>query len=367
MVRPLLMHQKNLLFRNRLMKRVRSPGGLVGLSFVALAIVLTFRFPASLAVERRVYERIGGVGCEYDPVSFLRVPAYMNQKRTLPEHPEKECWQRTNSLGLREDGETPLLFAGTRVLVAGDSHTFGIVNNDESFANVLEAKLNRRGESRYDVLNAGVPLTGPRCYFRALQKYLYLGPSTFVAAIYLGNDFSNDVIVDRVLHGGRPEPPEGDYSTALSIMNDAANTWPGPIWQCLNQIARMKHFPEEQEAALKVVAQSCSLMKESCAANDIRLIVVLIPTKADVDLGDSKERYERLCARLGLTDADLQTNQLLGEKLADALMQQGIETVELQPTMAASTEKLYWDEDFHLSVRGHALVADALYARLTQE
>lgn len=49
------------------------------------------------------------------------------------------------------------------------------------------------------------------------------------------------------------------------------------------------------------------------------------------------------------------------DQLADStltfLAARGCATLDLRPAFRASAAKLYWDEDFHLAVEGHALAA----------
>ena len=78
----------------------------------------------SFVYDEHVYYR-------YVPDSSLRIE--------WPEHPDGFFIRRTNAQGVREDAPE-LPDADFLVLVAGDAHTDGICNNDESFANRLEAR-----------------------------------------------------------------------------------------------------------------------------------------------------------------------------------------------------------------------------------
>ena len=56
-------------------------------------------------------------------------------------------------------------------MVLGDSHTEGVVHNEESFASVLEGLLqDTPGWEESEVLNAGVGTTGPRGYLGQLRR-----------------------------------------------------------------------------------------------------------------------------------------------------------------------------------------------------
>ena len=100
--------------------------------------------------------------------------------------------QRTNNLGFREDENT---FAKKnneyRILVTGDSHTDGSVKeNDSTFINVLEEKLNNNCNSTYfNCLNGGTAYYTFRNYYGFLKKYLYLKPDVFIIASVLFPSF----------------------------------------------------------------------------------------------------------------------------------------------------------------------------------
>src|SRR5262249_42211098 len=153
----------------------------------------------------------------YDPVATIMLRPDRTQSFDWPEHPAGRVTFRTNNLGFREDRPTTLAKYGPRILVLGDSHTEGLVNNDENVAHVLRRLLDAdadarsaspgaagaadaanaagatssTGPVRYEVLNAGVGGTGPHEYLGQLTKHIDLRPDLVIAVIYTGNDFSN--------------------------------------------------------------------------------------------------------------------------------------------------------------------------------
>ena len=77
----------------------------------------------------------------YDPWTYFRQRPNIVEKEPWPERADGQWMLRTNDLGFREDAALPVPRPALRVLVTGDSHTDGVCNNDESFANLLEARL----------------------------------------------------------------------------------------------------------------------------------------------------------------------------------------------------------------------------------
>ena len=139
----------------------------------------------------------------YDPLAFS-VPRATDEPLQLEfdEHPEGGFDVVSNALGLREDHEVEQPKRDLRVLVLGDSHTYGLVANDESFANLLEPLLAENLSGRHvDVLNAGVGSTFFQNYLGNLRRLADLEPDAVVLVAYGGNDFSATMGLDRYLRG----------------------------------------------------------------------------------------------------------------------------------------------------------------------
>src|SRR5262245_5827859 len=103
-------------------------------------------------------------GLVYDPVAYVLEKPDSSSTWKWEEHRGGELTKRTNNLGFNEDQPTEIRKHGLRILVAGDSHTEGVVNNSESFCNVAERLLQQSlGRKDVEVLNAGVGYTCPTC------------------------------------------------------------------------------------------------------------------------------------------------------------------------------------------------------------
>lgn len=302
-------------------------------------------------------ERIGD-RFSYDPVAILLPRPDTVRTWRWDEHPRGHVVLRTNNLGFREDLPTEIAKRGIRILVAGDSHTAGVVDNAESFANVLEARLQEGASAPViEVLNAGVAYTGPYCYLGVLRRYLFLKPDVFVAVLFTGNDFWDDLKVRYHLDGW--SPPVGD-AAYVSRIREAAERWPGPVSQGFNQAYRWKNFPDEAELSLDAVVHSYLAMQELCERNGIDFLAVVLPTKMDVDGDDDLATRESVRDALGLGVEETRMNRRLGERFIDALQASGVRWLDPTRAMLASPTFLYWRRDYHLNLDGHALLAELL-------
>jgi hypothetical protein len=282
-----------------------------------------------------------------------------------PEHAQGRVVMACNNLGLREDAPTDVAVPANRrrVLVTGDSHTDGVVDNGETFPNVLEALLARGGAPHVEVLNGGVGHYGPHHYLGFLWKYVSLQPAVYCVALYTGNDFLDAIMVGQE-RGDAFVPRRPDqYGDAL---RGAVSICAPAIAQALNQVAFFRAFPELERTAVDIALAQLLGAYELCLQRRIAMVVVLLPSKLDIDW--VAPRYDdvkaRLLAALALGEADLGANARLAQTLARRLSGWGVRVVDLQPFLREHEPPLYWDQDYHLNVRGHLAVAQALEREL---
>lgn len=300
-------------------------------------------------------------GYRYDPLALLMREPDTKQRWKLPEYPGGVFLQVTNDRGFREDQPTPQEFGGARVVVSGDSHTDGMVENPRSFANVAEAELTRALGEPVDVINAGVGSTSPRCYLGMLRKCLELGPDVFVAVLFTGNDFVDDLALAYRLGTRRkvacPQLPK-------ELLEQVGKEF-GGFFQGLHQAYRFRSCPEEADIALTVVLESVFAMDELCRREGIDFLLVLLPSKTDVE-DDDREAFLAACRRLGLEESDAALDLQLGRKVLEAARERGIECLDPTDAMRASQVPLYWKGDHHLAIAGHALLGSLLSERLRE-
>jgi lysophospholipase L1-like esterase len=128
-------------------------------------------------------------------------PGNVDMKRTFP--------YRTNANGLR-DRDRPAKQPGTkRVLVIGDSYTWGYaVAEEEAYPQAAERLLDERGRSDIEVINGGIPDYNSR---QERQLLAELMPIYQPDAVFLGY-----VVNDAEPPTAMPVPPEETYRHARS-------------------------------------------------------------------------------------------------------------------------------------------------------
>jgi lysophospholipase L1-like esterase len=123
-------------------------------------------------------------------------PGNVDEERTFP--------YRTNSLGLR-DRDRPAKPPGTkRMLVVGDSYTWGYaVAEEEAYPQAAERLLATRGRPDIEVVNGGIPDYNSRQERQLLEQLL---PIYRPDAVFLGY-----VVNDAEPSTAMPTPPEEVY------------------------------------------------------------------------------------------------------------------------------------------------------------
>jgi lysophospholipase L1-like esterase len=291
----------------------------------------------------------------YDREAWVVLRPDREQSFAWAEHPAGRVTFRTNNLGFREDEPTVVRTDAHRILVVGDSHTEGLVENAESFANVLEDLLDEaHPERRHDVINAAVGGTGPHNYLGMVRRHLALKPDLVIAVVYTGNDFSNALEISDFHTKRRVKPRDEAY---IALVSGANERWPELLPQGFNQVCQFRYWEGDEDVALAAAAAALREIAALGSRHGFRLAVVALPSKPDVDRADDAQVIDAIETQLGYGERERTANLLLGRRLLAELDADGILGIDPSDAMQAETRPLYWRKDHHLDVTGHALLA----------
>ncbi len=313
---------------------------------------------------RAVFPSLSRAGCVYDVgLYYRRAPNYESTLKS-PEHPGGRWSMRTNSAGFREDAELPH-DPDARIVVIGDSHTDGVCENSDSFANQLERMLaERRPGKVVDVVNAGAGGYSFYNYLRGLDVFAReLEPAVYVCAVYGGNDFLE--ILSPLHYFERTRLPAGgrSYAELVAKVRQVIGGEEGEAFlaQELQQLAFLAARPAEAERATKAAQQITRAMVERARALGIALVFVYIPPPWDVQLERYTEDPEALRRELGLDElARARDANALAEPWMALVRELGAPLVDLREPFRSAPEELYWHFDHHVNLRGHRAIAEAL-------
>jgi hypothetical protein len=179
--------------------------------------------------------------------------------------------------------------------------------------------------------------------------------------LYTGNDFTDALTgAERAGELRIPERPAG-YFDALVAANALL---PGVVPQGFNQIYLLRTFPALVDRAVEITARELEKIQARCARDGAKLLVVLLPTKMDIEWATDAERLAHVRERLALTDDDLALPRRLSARLQGRLAAASVPYVDLTDRLQQARGKLYWKEDYHLNDQGHDLAAQVVFERI---
>ena len=187
-----------------------------------------------------------------------------------------------------------------RLMVLGDSLTFGIyINDSETLTSLLQEKLG----NGYEVYNFGIPAWGIDQMYLAYQKYVGRIDPDFVVVVYIDDDISRTFESFRLgegtkpsfrVVGGRLKSRDGDRPGVLE--------WLAKKSLLVNRFYRLHRHNECQNIAETVFAE---LSREALQRAQ-QLIVMRYPYSGEIRTGKKDLEYdmEAFFKRNGITYLD---------------------------------------------------------------
>jgi len=371
-----------------------------------LAILLASEVLLRFLLPQVVYSRLReSAGNFFAPSSFN--PFTLKRNYRGSQHSQdflaRNVRITTNELGLRgrEIQETELEGQTTRVLVLGDSYTFGVyVDDDETYCAVLEAQLRDLGKQAL-VLNAGYTsgFETDEQYCWLANTGLLLTPNVAVLGVFAGNDIMNlrpelwakkdnrglpiliknpALSVDRE---GFLRSTVADYKTAgtafvyklplireshLAIFIDkfrydlrglfsSRHLSDGGGYLLNNYPHLFKSYDERFDAKERVFLQIIKGMDELVREHGARLLLVLIPFNFEVD----PELMEKVFGQDQLRRNGPWVVRDYYAKLGTKLQELKIPHINILREMRSQPMTKYYPKlgEVHLNARGHLFVA----------
>ncbi len=296
---------------------------------------------------------------EYDPWTYARPREKHDVVMPWPEHPDGKMVSNTNSIGCRETHELAVPPADLRVLVAGDSHTFGVCNDDEVVTERLEVALRARRPGRsIEVLNAASGGYSFLNYIGTWFRMRDFHPQLFLVIVFAGNDFGE--LLGPSLHfSARPWPSEAPGRNDQRNAMLAAD--PYAMAQGLDSVESNRSWPEERERNVRDALYLCRQMKRFAEEGGSKFAVALLPSPFLLKWPDEATKPGRKAVDgFGLKPADFEREQARCTQFLDGLGAAGIDYLDLTTAFAKEPSPPYWHHDLHLSSHGHDVAAQAL-------
>jgi hypothetical protein len=303
--------------------------------------------------------------------SFIFYQGSQNQFRGKPN--ERYFDFHLNSKGFKDVEFNAQKAENTyRILGLGDSFAFGVVPYRHVYLTVLDEILNQNGK-KSEVINMGIPGTGPRDYFTLLESEgLELKPDMVLLSFFIGNDFmekeeerklySYSYVASFVYY--MVKVSQGLEESAMhrsDEYDDTAPTFSDPVFINLeserSEIYRKtsKRFENELAVALGHLIR----IKKLCDTHNIAMAIVLLPDEVQVNPTVQSRVLQVKSFNASADDFDFTLpNRLLTAKLKE----QGIEVFDLLDSFSgvATQTTLYRPRDTHWNIAGNKLAAQVI-------
>ncbi|MCA8978654.1 MAG: hypothetical protein H6831_00970 [Planctomycetes bacterium] len=298
----------------------------------------------------------------YDPQTYFRNRPNFVAPRQFKEHPRGEWTIRFNAAGFKSDRELLEVAPDLRVLVAGDSHSEGVVPTEENYCSLLETlALEAHSERSVEVLNASRGGYMLYNYLGVLEKYAELEPQVFVMAVFGGNDFTETVPLYGYFEGESLEDGREGWGMKVALSRRAGPGSGQALAQGMHQEALFHYSPRWRELAL---AASLAVTREAarqCAERGIAFVLLYIPPATDAQPEFCAEGIAQVLEVFGMTAADRGATERMADEYLATMAAEGVKVVDLRPAFRAAQEPLYWRADLHINTAGHRAVARELH------
>ncbi len=288
------------------------------------------------------------------------------------ESPEFRVDVQTNGMGLRDQDLPAKEATEFRLLVLGDSFTFGFgVEERDTFARRIQHRIRATGRKEFRVINGGVVGYGTKqeqIWFDQIADAIE--PDAVILGFFVGNDFVDNLnlnqyevidgyLVGTSIHGtnlmltrvlGMPPRVKIAIRTHSHLYNFLMNAWRATMVKAgLSDSSAMyeiyRETPSAQtEQAVEATREALARLVLSCESREIPLGLVVIPDVRvrDVLMAKRHYRFERP-----------------SEVIVDMAKVLRVSVLDLTG-MFVARDDLYYAVDRHWNAKGHRLAGDAI-------
>jgi lysophospholipase L1-like esterase len=257
---------------------------------------------------------------------------------------------RTNLRGLRDRDRSEQKSGVQRVLVMGDSYTWGYaVAEDEAFPQTAERLLKERGYPGIEVINGGVPDYNTRQERQLLERLMPVYQPDAVFLAYLVNDAEPSTAM--------PTSPEETYRHAnswfLAELKDVANRrlFKSSVFRSTKDTVGGNYLDGFAEDSLKWrdSKQAIREMRNMCAAAGIPFAVLILP--------DFTQSFDDQYAWRPIHEAVASWSREMRVPVFDLLI----------PFLGEDHLSLWVPWDGHPNAEAHRRIAEFLVARILED
>jgi hypothetical protein len=136
--------------------------------------------------------------------------------------------------------------------------------------------------------------------------------------------------------------------------------------QAFRSILSSRAHPEQEQRALRASIDLTVEMQAICSEHSIRMLCVYIPSPTEVEWKEHAEVFDRFRSEFPLSDEDLRRESWVADQFLASLRGAGVETLDAREVLNRGGGPYFWKGEYHLDLRGHRAIAEALRARIAQ-
>lgn len=162
-----------------------------------------------------------------------------------------------------------------------------------------------------------------------------------------------------------PPLPGAGMDLLIRVIRECHGCW----FQSLRQASRARTHPDAIEQSYRRLELLMRLLAARVTADGGRLVVLVIPTKLQVEPEDERGAVSRAARLLQLVDEDLVYDGQAYARVLDLARRSGLPTIDPLDALrhAATCRRLYYRRDWHLNPDGNRALAAALDEALSEE
>ena len=344
------------------MKRSARLTGIRSILLQVATIILITLFLAEIAL--RIFDH-------YSP-SFI---FYSDSHKRFRGKPFADDWDfKLNSRGFKDVEFTDKRESVYRILGIGDSFAYGVVPYKYNYLTLIESQLSAK-HPNVEVLNMGIPDTGPKDYFSLLlDEGLSLQPDMVLLSFFVGNDFDQSKkkkfheysyvasLLRYIVH--LQQKYEGNIIHGKATYCDTCPTF-GREEYLKIESKRSQIYLEDYNQLPQLLNKALYYLvriKEICEKKGIDFVVVIIPDELQINKDLESEIRKTYYPNIERESWNItRPNRML----SDELNKLRIDNIDLYDYFIdASSVQLYRPRDTHWNIAGNQLAANVIEQHL---